>query len=132
MKLHAIALAALLLAAAARAAVACELPAGDEPVTGGDGLTLSYRSDPPGLVVDRHFALIVHICSSVPVTSVSVDAHMPEHRHGMNYKTTVTRLPSGAWRAEGLLFHMPGKWEIVLGIGGERGVRRVTHTILVS
>ena len=38
---------------------------------------------------------------------------MPEHRHGMNYAPSVTRLGPQRWRAEGLMFHMPGKWEFI-------------------
>ena len=45
---------------------------------------------------------------------------MPEHRHGMNYKPEVKRLAPGRWRAEGLMFHMPGKWEFVFTVDGER------------
>jgi len=45
---------------------------------------------------------------------------MPEHRHGMNYRPEVKPLAPGRWRAEGLLFHMPGKWEFVFVVDGER------------
>jgi cytochrome c peroxidase len=31
----------------------------------------------------------------------------------MNYAATVSAIGSGRWRAEGLLFHMPGGWELV-------------------
>lgn len=43
--------------------------------------------------------------------TIEVDAVMPEHGHGMNTR------PSGDWHgdayvADGLLFHMPGKWQL--------------------
>jgi cytochrome c peroxidase len=41
---------------------------------------------------------------------------MPEHRHGMNYAPEVKPLGPGRWRAEGLMFHMPGKWEFVFEV----------------
>ena len=61
-----------------------------------------------------------------------VDAHMPEHRHGMNYRSTLQPLGGGRWRAEGLLWHMPGRWELVLeAMLGERKVR-LTQTVLLK
>ena len=57
--------------------------------------------------------------------NVAVDAWMPEHRHGMNYRPTVTRLAPGRWRAEGLMFHMPGRWELVFTVDGERLAREL-------
>ena len=48
-----------------------------------------------------------------PVAGLRVDATMPEHRHGMNYRPSVRQVSPGRWRAEGLMFHMPGRWEFV-------------------
>jgi hypothetical protein len=45
---------------------------------------------------------------------------MPEHRHGMNYKPGIRPVGAGRFRAEGLMFHMPGRWEFVFDLGGER------------
>jgi hypothetical protein len=41
-----------------------------------------------------------------------VDAVMPEHRHGMNTETVVTARGGGRYEAQGLLLHMPGRWEL--------------------
>lgn len=49
------------------------------------------------------------------------DASMPQHGHGMNRLARVTKLAPGAWRAEGLLFHMPGRWQLAFDI--TRGAR---------
>ena len=51
---------------------------------------------------------------------------MPLHRHGMNYRPEVKALAPGRWRVEGLLFHMPGKWEFVFIVDGERMTRAFT------
>jgi hypothetical protein len=45
-----------------------------------------------------------------------VDATMPEHGHGMNYRASLAPLGNGHWRAEGLLFHMPGRWALLLDV----------------
>ena len=44
--------------------------------------------------------------------TVEVDARMPAHFHGMTRVPKVTRQADGSWRAEGMRFHMPGRWEI--------------------
>jgi cytochrome c peroxidase len=86
---------------------------------------LAYRAS--AIEVSRHFVLEVAVCAkpgSPPPESLKVDAHMPEHRHGMNYAPEVKPLGPGRWRAEGLLMHMPGKWEFVFEVrGGGRSDR---------
>ena len=57
---------------------------------------------------------------------------MPEHRHGMNYKASVTSSAPGAWRADGLLLHMPGKWEFVFVAGVNGRTERLTHLVQVQ
>ena len=75
-----------------------------------------------GLVsVGKHFTLEVAACAkpgSPPPESLKLDASMPEHRHGMNYAPTVSSLGPGRWRAEGLMFHMPGRWEFSFELRG--------------
>jgi cytochrome c peroxidase len=75
------------------------------------------------LSVAKHFLLEVEACSKAggpPPDTLKVDAVMPEHRHGMNYAPTVTKVAPGRWLAEGLLLHMPGKWEFVFVLDGEK------------
>ena len=113
-------------------AIGCELPPGGQEIASRDGsIALSYRPDPSGLAIDRQFSLIVHVCSKTPVDSLTVDAHMPDHRHGMNYKPSVAPTAPGAWRANGLLLHMPGKWEFVFGVRTGGRTERLTHAVLV-
>jgi hypothetical protein len=51
---------------------------------------------------------------------------MPEHRHGMNYRPTLASRGDGRYLAEGLLFHMPGRWRLLFDL--ERDGRRVRLT----
>ena len=85
----------------------------------------------PGLPpVSRHFALVGQVCAPAGLASgLRVDADMPAHRHGMNYRTTVQWVPEGHWRADGLLWHMPGRWRIVLDVQTAQGPRRLTQTV---
>jgi hypothetical protein len=48
--------------------------------------------------------------------SLTVDAAMPQHGHGMNRVPRVSRLEPGHFLVEGMYFHMTGKWELYLDI----------------
>ena len=53
-----------------------------------------------------------------PLTGVrlDVDAEMPEHLHGMNRVPRIEPRPDKSFRVEGLLFHMPGRWELYFDV----------------
>lgn len=44
--------------------------------------------------------------------TLTVDARMPEHRHGMIQRPVITRDERGCFVVEGMLFHMPGFWQL--------------------
>lgn len=78
-------------------------------------LVLVYRTRPQPVRVGERFSVDAALCPRAGDTAVeglSVDATMPEHRHGMNYAPVLR--PTGAhdWIADGLLFHMPGRWQL--------------------
>ena len=83
-----------------------------------------FRTVPSPIEIGRHFAVEAHVCPTPPSGAAAgfmVDARMPEHRHGMNYRAHVSRRPDGIYVAEGLLFHMPGLWQLMFDV--ERGGR---------
>ena len=111
---------ALSLAAAASGAFACELPPGKRLESA--GVSVSYRTVPAKIAVGEPFVLELAACArkgALP-SQVRLDAHMPEHKHGMNYKPSVVAAGPGRYRSEGWLFHMPGRWEFVFELGAER------------
>jgi cytochrome c peroxidase len=107
--------AALGLALAAPASWACN-PGLDGTRLESPRFVLAFRS--AGVEVGKHFGVDIAACakSGAAPSTLKVDAHMPEHRHGMNYTPSLKKTGPGQWRAEGLLFHMPGKWEFVFEI----------------
>lgn len=120
----------LLLALAigfASSANACPLAA---PDIDRDGVALAWRVVGEPLAVGRHFALDIAVC---PATArlVRVDAIMPEHRHGMNYRPTLERLDNGHWRARGFLFHMPGDWELLFDLRMDERAERLSAAVHV-
>lgn len=82
---------------------------------------VTFRTTPEPIPLNSPFTLTFQVAAIGPATgsaarSVDVDARMPDHGHGMNRAAKVTRLPDGAYQAEGLLFHMPGHWELYIDI----------------
>jgi hypothetical protein len=83
-----------------------------------------FRTVPRAIEIGRHFAVEAIVCPAPPAgtaTGLMVDARMPEHRHGMNYRPRVVRKSEGVYVAEGLLFHMPGLWQLMFDV--DRGGR---------
>ena len=66
---------------------------------------------PQPIEVGRPFELLLTLCPA-QAELVRVDATMPAHRHGMNYRPSVHKEGEGRWRVEGLLWHMSGLWEL--------------------
>ncbi len=98
------------------------------------GYVLAYRTEPAKIRIGEHFMVDFIICAkdaSVAPTAVRVDATMPEHRHGMNYRPSVTRRGPHQFRAEGLLFHMPGRWDFSFEVQGAGTHERITHAVTV-
>ena len=96
--------------------------------------TIAYRTSPAPVAIDRHFAIEFTVCpvAKAPMPrTVRVDASMPQHRHGMNYRPTVVAKAPGRYRAEGLLFHMSGRWEIAFDVVTGNATERITSAIEV-
>jgi YtkA-like len=104
-------------------------------VAAADGARIAFVSRPETVPVGRHFDLEFVVCSAAAVrrdAAIQVDADMPAHRHGMNYHTTVSTLSPGVYRAQGLLFHMPGRWRVIFDLPLEGRTLRLTHELEVQ
>jgi hypothetical protein len=119
------ALAGLALLCTAVALNACELPGGAAQILKGAGHTVAFRTAP--LKVGEHFAVDFAVCPAPE--SVRLDAWMPEHRHGMNYRPSVCAQGAGRFRAEGLMLHMAGRWELVFEIRAAGRTERLAHSL---
>ena len=88
-------------------------------VASNDGQYSFYWVPKPNPVpLNRFFAIDVQVLDMAgnPVTpemaSLTVDAGMPQHGHGMNHVPRIKSQPNGTWLAEGMLMHMPGNWQL--------------------
>lgn len=80
-----------------------------------------HRSEPATIERGKPFRLQAWITREgsrevVPWAGLSVDADMPEHLHGMNRVPKVSRQADGSFLVEGMLFHMPGRWDLYFDV----------------
>lgn len=102
-------------------------------VLGSGANRLAFVAHPAPPPVGRHFRIEIQLCApESTVRQLRVDADMPAHRHGMNYRATVKPLGAGRWQADGLLFHMPGRWRFVFDLETAQGTQRLTHEVEVE
>lgn len=106
--------------------VGCSSPAEVEPVE---------KTMPTGLRVDSSegtYQIIYDFPDPIPVnepftfegqvvgpgspTAVAVDAAMPHHQHGMVRRPEVKLGDDNRFEVEGMLFHMPGRWEVYFDV----------------
>jgi len=133
MKLLALAL-SLLLAFPAWADCPLDLGRGTGWVVFSDHYMIAFRPEPMRIEVGEPFALLFNICTKDgnPAELVAVEATMPEHKHGMNYRPTIVSAGDGRYRAEGMVFHMPGRWEVAMDVRAGEESERLTHEIILK
>jgi hypothetical protein len=124
----------LLAAAVGAAAERCEMPGGfvAQGRLSASDVVLFFRTVPAPIEVGRHFAVEAIVCTTPAPQGLRVDARMPEHRHGMNYRPTVAATGAGRYRAEGLLFHMPGRWQLLFDVDHNGRTQRFATDIVLE
>jgi YtkA-like len=97
--------------------------------------SVMYRALPEKIPMGEHFSLALAVCANAGAPmpeNVTVDAWMPEHRHGMNYKASIKPAGGGRYRAEGLMFHMPGRWELIFELRAAGRTDRLTQSEVIE
>ena len=101
-----------------QAASACTVPAGFTRLVSPEA-EIAYRWEPDRLEVGQFFAAEVIACRAPgpeAVRKVALDAQMPAHGHGMNYRPTATQLAPDRFRITGLMLHMAGRWRLTFDL----------------
>lgn len=97
------------------------------------GVVLVFIASIVPIAAGQQFGVDFVLCAAGPAADeVRVDAQMPEHRHGMNYRASVRSLGSGSYRADGLLFHMPGRWDLIFDVRRGNKVQRLSQALQVE
>lgn len=102
-------------------------------VSEGGEFAITLATSPNPIRLNEPFELTVMIRSLAPdgrgLVSVTIDAEMPAHRHGMNTRPQREQLGEDRYLFRGLLFHMAGEWEVVIdaaqGRLRDRGIARL-------
>ena len=125
---------ALLTAFPAWADCPLDLGRGTGLVVFSDHYIAAFRAEPMRIEVGEPFSLLLNVCtkSDQPAELVAVDAQMPEHKHGMNYRPTIVSMGEGRYRVEGMVFHMPGRWEINIDVRAGEESERLSHEFILK
>jgi hypothetical protein len=93
------------------------------PTTGwteGGSFEVGYETVPSPIPLSEDFVLRTRVTDTrgvwVEDASVVVNAEMPTHEHGMNTIPVTTFVGDGWYETTGMLFHMPGPWQITFDI----------------
>jgi len=86
----------------------------------GNNYSVTYSCQPDPIPLNEPFSLNLLIIPKRPlqedILTVKVDAQMPEHLHGMNRRPDIKMEPNSKVVASGMLFHMPGHWQVHIDI----------------
>jgi hypothetical protein len=95
---------------------------------------LLFRLDPEAPAIGSLVRLHLRWCDpSEPAiqAQIRVDASMPAHGHGMNYRPPMVELSEGHATVDGIVFHMPGTWRLQFVLRhGERTLRAHAEIVL--
>ncbi len=121
---------AVFLMVSASCAWACD-EAGTRLVPESDGVpdVFVVFGDVP---LSQPFSLQVTVCDQAQINGLRVDAIMPAHQHGMNYTTDVTRMGDRAFAVDGMVFHMPGMWQLRVDVDYPDKSVRYTHDVTLK
>jgi hypothetical protein len=84
------------------------------------GTAVAYKTNPARIEVGKPFSIDVVACvdgeKRMAPSRIRVDAGMPMHGHGMNYTPSERKIGPGHSSFDGMVFHMPGHWQITFDV----------------
>jgi len=88
--------------------------------TDGGSYMVEYETDPSPIPLSEPFTMRTRVTEPngqwVEDATVVVNATMPSHGHGMNTTPTTDYDSEGWYTTEGMLFHMPGDWQLTIDV----------------
>jgi len=87
--------------------------------------------------VSEPLTVLVTVCGEVSaIDEFTLDASMPVHGHGTNYQPNIKKVESESdyalYQVEGIVLHMPGKWQWDMEIGSTSGKQTLNHEFVVQ
>lgn len=86
------------------------------PLTAVRLVTVADLENDPGIRLNRVESLTVRLDATELASSLSFDARMPQHEHGMVTHPRVTATAPNEFRVDGVKLHMAGLWELLLTV----------------
>ena len=99
---------------------------------------VAYTSSPSPIPLGELFGLTVTVSDSADHSkglgdsTIAVEALMPTHHHGMNLHPRVTAIGDGRFAVDGMLFHMPGPWQILIDVTRDGVTERAVFDVAVE
>jgi hypothetical protein len=97
--------------------------------------TVTIRPEGGAITRNQHCSLEVLVepgTGAGSPASVSVEADMPSHGHGMNTKPETTPEGGHRYRARGMLFHMAGEWSIMVEVSAGAASERAFFPVSIE
>lgn len=95
---------------------------------------VGWQSSPAKIQVGEPFELVVSVCPKGALLR-KVDASMPLHRHGMNYRPSIHPVGEGRWQVQGMVWHMSGMWQLAFSValpgGGQTGSMILSQDVML-
>lgn len=101
----------------------------------GGSYYIEWTSEPDPPPLNALFVVTVRVLrgddrkTPVAGAQVTASAWMPEHNHGTTLQPAVEPHADGSARVTGLLLHMPGRWELRLGVAANGQMERVVFPL---
>ncbi|MFK7927771.1 MAG: hypothetical protein AB8H79_06265 [Myxococcota bacterium] len=84
-----------------------------EATSDGGTWTVTYTASQDPIPQSENFTITVAVQGEgASELDLTWDARMPLHGHGMNTQAETTAVGDGTFNVTGMLFHMPGHWEM--------------------
>jgi hypothetical protein len=99
-----------------------------------DHYMIAFRPDPMRIEVGEPFALLFNVCTKDGNAAelVAVAAEMPDQRRELPHKPAIVSSGDGRYRADGMVFDSPGRWEVAIDVRAGEESERLTHEIIVK
>jgi len=115
----------------------CASPAGSDEIVLVDAARSVRLKLPENINVSQPFPVDVTLCGERrEQTTLTFDATMPAHGHGMNYTPEHTVINSGdshlTIRIEGVVLHMPGNWRLQVQVKEGNKVSELSHDLRIE
>ena len=85
----------------------------------------------PDIPVSTPFVIGITSCDEFAGT-LTFDAIMPAHQHGMNYAPEITATEPGQFEINNVVFHMPGAWELQIAFTTSNQTYLYTKEVMVE